>query len=132
LQQLAKAMDPLFPHNIGLQYLKEHYFNFYHMKYYELMSSKLGLTSSKDTEKIIDELIDAMHICGTHFTNFFRIIEEHSKNPKGEEELVRVIVEQSEPTEFYLKNIRAFNQMGKVDIKEILKDDPAFNPCFIT
>ena len=39
------------------------------------MSDKLGLLPSKEGEKIIDEMIENMHICGTHFTNFFRIIE---------------------------------------------------------
>ena len=73
-----------------------------------------------------------MHVCGTHFTNFFRIIEEFAKSNKTEEELIDLLVDQSEPTEFYWKNIRAFHQLANADLQQILKEDPAFNPFFIT
>lgn len=39
---------------------------------------------------------------------------------------------QSEPTEFYLANLKAYNQLMRVDVKEILKQDPGFNPFLIT
>lgn len=68
-------MDPLFPYDIALKYLKDNYFSFYNSKYYETMSSKLGLKNDPASQKLIDSMIDNMHICGTHFTNFFRIIE---------------------------------------------------------
>ena len=73
-------MDPLVPSSVCIEYLKENYYNFYHNKYYETMSSKLGLNNNKSSQKIIDSLIENMHCCGTHFTNFFRTIEEHSKS----------------------------------------------------
>jgi uncharacterized protein YdiU (UPF0061 family) len=43
------------------------------------MSEKLGLTNEKASQLLIDELLEVMHFCGTHFTNFFRIIDDHSK-----------------------------------------------------
>ena len=41
-------------------------------------------------------------------------------------------MKQSEPTEFYWKHLRAFHQVAHADIGKILKEDPAFNPYFIS
>ena len=38
------------------------------------MAEKLGLTLSDQIEKIIESLLDAMHECGTHYTNFFTLL----------------------------------------------------------
>ena len=132
LQQLAEAMDPLFPNYIGVQYLKDNYFTFYNQKYYQLMSAKLGLAESKESEQLIDQMMENMHVCGTHFTNFFRLIEQHSKQEISEEQLVGLVIGQSEPTEFYLKGIRAFSSLLSTDINEILEQDAVFNPYLIT
>ena len=43
LRQLAYAMDSLYPSYLLEEYLKEHYFTFFNNKYYELMTSKLGI-----------------------------------------------------------------------------------------
>ena len=37
---------------------------------------------------MVNQLIENLHLCGTHFTNFFRIIEDFSKISKSETELV--------------------------------------------
>lgn len=68
-------MDPLFPYSISIKYLKENYFQIYEKKYYSLMTDKLGLINDEKTRILVDELIEVMHFCGTHYTNFFRIIE---------------------------------------------------------
>jgi len=73
-----------------------------------------------------------MHFCGTHFTNFFRIIEEYSNTKKPQDQLLDEILLQSEPAEFYLKTLRAFPQLLKVDYTQMLDHDSAFNPYFIT
>lgn len=91
-------MDPLFPHSIAIEYLKQNYFKFYNNKYFELMSSKLGINNKPDNQKLIEQLIDNMHICGTHYTNFFRLIEENAENPRSEAQLIADIISQSEPT----------------------------------
>lgn len=43
MERLAEAMDPLFPYDIAMKYLKENYFSFFKAKYYETMSAKLGI-----------------------------------------------------------------------------------------
>lgn len=43
------------------------------------MSNKLGIENNKDGIKVIQDLEGVMHECGTHFTNFYRIIENSMK-----------------------------------------------------
>ncbi len=43
------------------------------------MANKLGIESSIQNRKIIQDLEEVMHECGTHFTNFFRVIENSIK-----------------------------------------------------
>ena len=56
---------------------------FYNERYYGLMSGKLGLEHTKESEKVVDNLVEVMHACGTHFTNFFRIIEDDSQKERS-------------------------------------------------
>lgn len=72
-----------------------------------------------------------MHSCGTHFTNFFSLIQDNAKNQLPFGELIAKAVEYSEPAEFYLKTLRAYPQLIGVDYRKILKHDPGFNINFI-
>lgn len=79
LERLAEAMDPLFPFSISSKYLKANYHTFYSDKYYALMSSKLGIEDGEKARALVDSLIEVMHECGTHFTNFFSTVEQQAK-----------------------------------------------------
>jgi uncharacterized protein YdiU (UPF0061 family) len=57
------------------------------------MAAKLALSSNPSTQKLIDELIDVMHLCGTHFTNFFRLIQDHAGGDFSVEEMALRAVE---------------------------------------
>ena len=46
--------------------------------------------------------------------------------------MVDQILSQSEPTEFYFKNLKVFPQLFHADVENILKYDDGFNPYFIT
>lgn len=70
-------MDCLIPHSITTKYLRENFEDFYNAKYYRLMSEKLGISDGEESRSLINALIDTMHYCGTHFTNFFRVLEEY-------------------------------------------------------
>lgn len=124
-------MDPLFPYSISLKYLKENFQEFFTEKYYSLMCAKLGLKDDAESQALIDQLIEVMHFCGTHFTNFFRLIEENASNQWSLEIFTAKVVECSEPAEFYLKTLRAFPQLIDVDYRRMVKYDSAFNVFFI-
>ena len=44
------------------------------------MSQKLGIEHNTQSQALVDELIETMHSCGTHFTNFFSLIQDNAKN----------------------------------------------------
>jgi uncharacterized protein YdiU (UPF0061 family) len=78
------------------------------------MHNKLGLHNSPGQKKLIDDLFETMDICSSHFTNVFRILEKNLSgeiNEKTKDQIVEELLNESCPTQFYLKNLRAFPQL---------------------
>lgn len=73
-------MDPLVPVKDLKAIVGKQFDVVYSKCYYKLMREKLGLVDSTElVKKVIDELIEVMHYCGTNYTNFFRILSEQNQ-----------------------------------------------------
>lgn len=75
-----------------------------------------------------------MDICSSHFTNVFRILEKYFSNENPEDlkdKILEELIDQSCPTEFYLKNLRAFPTLVGKPYDQILDFDSGFNIYFI-
>ncbi|MDG2451075.1 MAG: protein adenylyltransferase SelO family protein, partial [Saprospiraceae bacterium] len=86
LAQLANAMLLLIEDPKPLEAIIEKYKIDYHLKYVEMMKSKLGLTEENETDKgLISELEDLLQMTETDMTIFFRSLAKINKvKMKGE------------------------------------------------
>lgn len=75
-----------------------------------------------------------MDICSSHFTNVFRILEKYFVKEFDEsmkDKILEELLEESCPTEFYLRNLRAFPMLVGKPYDQILEYDSGFNIYFI-
>ena len=75
-----------------------------------------------------------MDICSSHFTNVFRILEKHlsKENASIEKEtILEELLQESCPTEFYLKNLKAYPRLVGRPYDHILEYDSGFNIFFL-
>lgn len=75
-----------------------------------------------------------MDICSSHFTNVFRILEKYFSQENTSElkdKILEELLEQSCPSEFYLKNLKAYPALVGRPYDQILDYDSGFNIYFI-
>ena len=72
LYKLAEAMDFLVPYDVLQQHIVKNFDKTYEEAYNKKMSEKIGLDNNEGTRKIVEELFEVMHVCGSNFTNVFK------------------------------------------------------------
>ena len=76
LYKLAQAMDYLVPSDTLQQIIADTFDAVYQKSYNKRMSDKLGLPDDEAARGIVEELLETMHICGSNFTNVFKILAD--------------------------------------------------------
>jgi len=81
LLQLANALYPLIDDATALEEILNEYNQDFHQQYVIMMKSKLGLTTTNDSDKeLIKELEANLHLSETDMTIFFRNLANFTKN----------------------------------------------------
>ena len=90
LYKLANALYPLIEEASGLETILGDFEKKYSIKYYQMMSSKLGLFEKRNQDTLlIKELEEILHLTETDMTIFFRKLNQY--NPEKTSDGVEVI-----------------------------------------